>query len=96
MATERNLATEKRLESLIESHYYGAKASPSASAFRDGWYAAKRNAGRDTCPHSNVYKTPKEAQCFDGAFYVKLYMNWNYGYDAYLRWSTSPEKSEAG
>lgn len=93
---DRNLATEERLESLIESHYYDAKASISANAFRDGWYAAKWGEERDDCPHNNVYQPPESAQCFDGAFYVRLYMHWNYGYDAYLMWSTSPEKSEAG
>lgn len=82
-----NLATAERLEILVNRSYKGATASPGAMAFRYGWKAATMKIGRENCPYSNVYQPPDEAKCFDGAYYVKLYIDWNYGYDAYLRWS---------
>lgn len=86
-----NLATNERLESLVNAYYEGATASPHAMAFRYGWDAAAARIGREHCSYSNVYLTPDESKCYDGAYYVKLYIHWNYGYDAYLFWSQPPE-----
>lgn len=86
-----NLATNERLESLVNAYYKGATASPHAMAFRYGWEVAKVGGKRENCCYSNVYQAPDETKGFDGAYYVKLYIHWNYGYDAYLFWSQPPE-----
>ena len=83
-----NFATDDRLMKLIDLHYEGAQASPHATAYGAGWYASKSGLERDVCPHSNDYQL--DLDCYDKAFYVRLYIHWNYGYDAYLRWSKPP------
>ena len=89
--TVKNLATDERLEKLINLHYEGAQAAPHARVFCEGWRGARDGFARGDCPYSNTYQPPPTADCFDGAFYVRLYIHWNYGYDAYLRWSSPPQ-----
>lgn len=61
-----NLATNERLESLVNAYYKGATASPHAMAFRYGWEVAKVGGKRENCCYSNVYQAPDETKGFDG------------------------------
>jgi hypothetical protein len=72
----------ERLSKLIDLHYENIQGSPDAIAYSNGWIAAEYSSDRSTCPYSNEYNLDPNV----GGYYVELYIHWNRGYDAWLRW----------